>query len=143
MRFMTLDLVPILLLFMTVDGSAFAAARESNEDCPVTFTAPASSGPFDPTAYEQFIVGGSLTEPVVLERTNPKLPKFDSAVFLAPLIFEVFIASTGEVDAVYIARGKDSPYAAHFAGSLFHWRFQPGTRNGQPVPTRYVMTVRF
>ena len=94
--------------------------------------------------YQRVVVGSEhFTSPEKISGPNPDFSHVKDPVKLSAVVMEVFISAEGRVDGVFVLRGEESELTLPAAQAVFGWTFDPATLDGQPVPCRYILTVRF
>ena len=86
---------------------------------------------------------GKVEPPKKISGPNPDFSDITEPVSLAAIVAEVFIGADGEVDGVLIVQGTEAKLTRPAVKAIFDWVFEPATADGEPVPCRYIMTVRF
>jgi hypothetical protein len=116
-------------------ASGLVGQEEDHDPCGTSF--PVSN-------YVQVVVGSeNFTPPEKISGANPDFSHVKGPVKLSAIVMEVFISAEGVVDGVLILRGEESELTRPAAQEVFGWTFEPATLDGQPVPCRYILTVRF
>jgi len=99
------------------------------------------SGPVEPTIYGPQSL--NVTPPTILAR---RLPEWHPNFFELNRTFsgdlELVIGEDGRVISALLLSSVHPRYDEPLLESTKGWTFKPATRNGVPVPYRYVMTVQ-
>lgn len=111
-------------------GGHVARTRSStNTAVPVAFIPPAP-----------IRTSNDVTAPIIIKRVDPPLPSRMKVA--GPLILEMVISKSGRARDVKVLRDGTSPrLGPAYANALLQWRFQPGTRRGQPVDVVFNLSV--
>jgi periplasmic protein TonB len=59
------------------------------------------------------------------------------------VIVEAIIDKEGNVDKVHVIKGLGMGLSEAAAEAVKHWKFKPGTLNGEPVDVIFNLTVNF
>jgi hypothetical protein len=113
--------------------SITALARDPDRPCGTVF----------PVSDYLMVREGGMEPPQKISGPNPDFSGITEPVNLGAIVLEVFIGADGEVDGVLIVRGTEPKLTRPAVKAMFDWVFEPATVNGEPVPCRYIMTVRF
>jgi protein TonB len=85
-----------------------------------------------------------LTAPVALSKVDPAYPPdvlrdhVEGTVTLYAII-----RTDGSVDDVRVLNSLDSRLDENAVRALLHWRFRPGSKNGEPVAVEAVVQIPF
>jgi len=87
---------------------------------------------------------GTLNAPGPIHKVDPKYPStlMDAHVEGEVILYAV-IRKNGTVDSVQLVRGVDSRLDANAMAALSEWRFEPATRDGQPVDLEAIVHIPF
>ncbi len=89
-------------------------------------------------------VGGDVSAPVVISRTQPAYPaSARHARVEGQVKLEAVIRRDGTVGDVRVIQGLRMGCTEAAIEALKHWRFKPGERNGIPVDVYFELTVDF
>ena len=80
-----------------------------------------------------------VTPPTLVSPRVPTVPASGAAASAAPEV-EVVVAASGEVESVKLVAGQTTALSGMQISAVKAWRFEPATRDGQPV--RYRLRVR-
>ena len=128
-------LLAIVLFSFLFAGSGVLAQDQESEPCDTLF--PISD-------YVTVVVGSeNFTLPKKISGPNPDFSLVKGPVKLSVIIMEVFISAKGVVDGVLILRPDEPELTRPAAQAIFGWIFEPALLDGEPVPCRYILTVRF
>jgi TonB family protein len=129
------------LLFSTIFAllvllSAGAAAQASPPVC----AAMCDSGP-GPIIYR---VGGDVSQPTVLRRVEPEYPEEARAASISGgVAICVEVRPDGIAHNIRVTRGLASVLNQSAIDAIRQWRFQPATKNGQPVTVEANIELTF
>jgi len=93
---------------------------------------------------DTYRVGGEVKAPIVISRVEPLYPEEARRARISGIVIvEALIDKTGAVRQVQVL--KPLPYGLDQAAvdAVNQWRFQPGTKDGQPVNVIFNLTVNF
>ncbi len=89
-------------------------------------------------------VGGDVKAPTVTSRVEPKYTETArKARLTGVVIVEAIIDRNGNVDRVKVVKGLPMGLSEEAERAVRHWKFRPGTMNGQPVDVIFNLTVNF
>lgn len=89
-------------------------------------------------------VGGDVKAPVVIERVQPTYPNdYRMARVSGLVIVEVAVTATGAIENVAILKSLGPEMDLSARRAVRQWKFQPATRNGEPVPALVNVTINF
>ncbi len=87
---------------------------------------------------------GEISAPVALRKVDPKYPQ---AMVLEHVEGEVIlygvIRHDGTVDSIQLVRGFDEQLDAYAIEAFAQWKFQPATKDGQPVDLEAIVHIPF
>ena len=87
-------------------------------------------------------VGGDVTSPRVKKRVEPVLPPEPATPYrLGNLLIEGVVDESGKLREIKVLNQPASKRTAAYVAALEAWEFEPGTRNGEPVPVVFNLTV--
>jgi protein TonB len=87
---------------------------------------------------------GSLTEPALLYKTEPEYSEeARKAKIQGSVMMRVEIDARGLVKNIAVSQGLGLGLDERAIDAVSKWKFRPGTRNGQPVPTIALIQVTF
>ena len=112
--------------------------------CAATAPPPVSDPAIPPPAgFEHiplFEKGEGMEPPKVLERVEPRASReLRQSVMKASATVELVIDETGKVAAAWYVDGHRE-WAKALLAAVRQWRFQPATRDGQPIAVRSRIT---
>ncbi|MGB8493816.1 MAG: TonB family protein [Candidatus Acidiferrum sp.] len=87
---------------------------------------------------------GEVNAPVALRKVDPKYPQslVDDHVEGEVILYGV-IRQDGTVDSIQLVRGIDPQLDAYAIEAFAQWKFQPATREGQPVDLEAIVYIPF
>jgi len=87
---------------------------------------------------------GALAAPVPVHKVDPKYPAtlMDARVEGEVVLYGV-IRQNGTVDSIQLVRGVDSRLDANAMSAFGQWKFEPATREGQPVDLEAIIHIPF
>ena len=87
---------------------------------------------------------GEVSAPVALRKVDPKYPQtlVDDHVEGEVILYGV-IRQDGTVDSIQLVRGIDPQLDAYAIEAFAQWKFQPATREGQPVDLEAIVYIPF
>lgn len=89
-------------------------------------------------------VGGDVLPPVKIHFPQPRYTEEARRARLeGVVVLETVIDVEGKVDNVRILKGLGHGLSEAAVEGVRNWRFKPATRNGEPVPVRFILTVTF
>ena len=90
------------------------------------------------------MVGGPVSEP---QKADGPVPAYPAAARRAGIqgvvVLELVITEDGQVADLKELRGLPLGLTEAVLDAVRQWRFSPGTLDGQPVVTRYLLSMRF
>ena len=95
-------------------------------------------------AEKIYKIGPGITAPKVLERSDPEYTGKARAARIEGVIKLKLVVGTDErAHDIKITKSLDPGLDANAIASIKTWRFQPGTKNGKPVPVQANIEVHF
>ncbi|HEV7507077.1 MAG TPA: TonB family protein [Thermoanaerobaculia bacterium] len=89
-------------------------------------------------------VGGEITRPEIISSTRPIYTELARrARVMGTVIVEAVIDEHGDVTDAKVLKGLPMGLDQAAVNAIKAWKFRPATREGQPVPVYYVLTVNF
>jgi TonB family protein len=87
---------------------------------------------------------GNVNAPVPVLKVDPKYPQtlIEEHVEGEVILYGV-IRPDGTVDSIQLVRGIDEQLDANSIAAFSQWKFEPGTREGQPVPLEAIVHIPF
>jgi protein TonB len=126
----------------TVETSAESTAGAATGE-PEPATAPVAAE--TPAATEPATPVEDVDEPIVLSRVEPEVPpKALKQRKRATVVLKVLVNERGGIARVLVERGiPGSELEAAAISAVLRWKFQPATRNGEPIRAWTKATFRF
>ena len=89
-------------------------------------------------------VNGTVNAPGPVHKVDPKYPStlMDARIEGEVILYGV-IRKNGSVDSVQLVRGVDSRLDANAMAAFSEWKFEPATRDGQPVDLEAIVHIPF
>ena len=131
--FVTIQLILVVTALAVSLTTNPALARDTEKPSDTVF----------PVSDYLMVREGEMEPPQKISGSNPDFSGITEPVNLGAIVLEVFIGADGEVDGVLVVRGTEPKLTRQAVKAMFDWVFEPATVNGEPVPCRYIMTVRF
>ncbi len=95
-------------------------------------------------AEKIYKVGPGIVPPKLLEKTEPKYTEKARAAKLEGTVALVMVVGIDQrAHDIKVTKPLDPGLDASAVASIKTWRFQPGSKNGKPVPVRAVIEVNF
>jgi TonB family protein len=95
-------------------------------------------------AEKVYKVGPGIVPPKVLEKTEPIYTDQARSAKLEGTVALVMVVGTDQrAHDIKVTKSLDPGLDASAVASIKAWRFQPGSKNGKPVPVRAVIEVNF
>lgn len=95
-------------------------------------------------AEKIYKVGPGIVPPKVLEKSEPQYTEEARAAKLEGTVALTIVVGTDQrAHDIKITKSLDSGLDASAINSIKTWRFQPGTKNGKPVPVQAHIQVNF
>lgn len=89
-------------------------------------------------------IGGRVTLPTLIYKVEPKYSKETrDAKIQGAVILRLIVSSTGVPQDIHVLRALAPDLDRNAVQAVAQWRFQPATRNGQPVFVRATVEVNF
>lgn len=89
-------------------------------------------------------VGGEVSAPTVIENPDPSYSaRAREARLQGQLVLSVVVDRDGKVAGASIVKPLGLGLDAKALETVRGWQFQPGTRNGTPVPVRVIVEISF
>lgn len=93
---------------------------------------------------ETFHAGGDVVAPVAIQAPTPEYTEVARrARIQGVVILEVEVDARGRVTSTRVLKGLPMGLDEASVKAVADWRFQPGTRRGEPVPVVMTLTIRF
>jgi len=93
-----------------------------------------------PAREEPLHVGGEITEPVEIVRTEPDCRLLEGAA--RPIVVELIVTKEGAVEGARVLTKAPADAKAAILESVRGWRFRPSTFNGRAVPVYFTVALR-
>ena len=91
-----------------------------------------------------YVVGGKVTAPIPQFKPEPPYSqKARIAKYSGTVVLMLVVDAHGDVGDVRVVRPLSFGLSEQAIRTVRTWRFQPGTRDGMPVPIRVVVEVKF
>src|SRR6266849_323384 len=84
-------------------------------------------------------IGGDVKAPIVISRAEPQIPT--NSHCRGHIVLKSVIDAHGNPSQIQDLTLQPDVFTHAFANALQHWKFQPATLNGKPVPVEYIVTV--
>ncbi len=95
-------------------------------------------------AEKIYKIGPGIVPPKVLEKTEPNYTDQARSAKLEGTVALVMVVGTDQrAHDIKVTKSLDPGLDASAVASIKAWRFQPGSKNGKPVPVRAVIEVNF
>lgn len=95
-------------------------------------------------AEKIYKIGPGIVPPKLLEKTEPKYTEKARAAKLEGTVALVMVVGIDQrAHDIKVTKPLDPGLDASAVASIKTWRFQPGSKNGKPVPVRAVIEVNF
>lgn len=89
-------------------------------------------------------VGGDVKAPIAINRSKPNYTDpARKGHITGVVVIEAVVNKQGEVEQAKILKGLPLGLSEQAMDAVKHWRFRPGTLNGQPVDVIFTLTVNF
>src|SRR5258707_6677320 len=87
---------------------------------------------------------GNVAAPVPMHKVDPKYPStmVDERIEGEVILYGV-IRQNGTVDSIQLVRGIDERLNANAMDAFKEWKFEPATREGQPVDLEAIVHIPF
>ena len=93
---------------------------------------------------EPYRVGGDVTAPSILSRTDPQYDEDARAERIqGSVLISVVVGADGIPHDLSVARSLDPRLDRKAIEAVLQWHFAPGTRQGEPVAVRATIEVNF
>jgi TonB family protein len=107
----------------------------------------ASAAPDDKSAAPKEVIyqpGGDVKSPKLIHYVEPAFSSSSKEAFVEGVVRISTVVKLDGVPAdVHVLKGLNSEEDQKAADAVGKWRFQPGTKNGQPVNVRVTVEVEF
>lgn len=141
-RAFAVNVVVFTLLLGT--GRALTAADEKDSQ---TDNSKDSSGKKDekvPTEGPVYEPGGDVTRPKLVHYVEPAPSNLSKERFVDGTVrLSAVVTAEGKTSDLRILRGLNGSQDRTAMDAVAQWRFEPGTKNGQPVNVRVTVEVEF
>ncbi len=92
----------------------------------------------------RFVVNGPVTEPVKIDGQDAIYPDAAKRAHIqGVVVLEAVIGPDGNVENLTTLRGLPLGLTEAAVQAVRRWRYEPATMGGEPVPVKYIITVRF
>lgn len=93
---------------------------------------------------EPFTIGPDVTAPTVVKRVEPQYTQDARKLrYAGTLVVEAVIETDGSLKVVRVIQALDHGLTEAGVEALEQWKFNPGMRNGEPVPVSLNIEVNF
>jgi protein TonB len=87
---------------------------------------------------------GDVSAPVPLRKVDPKYPQTLAEDHVeGEVILYGVIRPDGSVDSIQLVRGVDDQLDANAVQAFSQWKFEPATKEGQPVALEAIVYIPF
>jgi TonB family protein len=129
---------PILVVATLTLGTLMAFAAPVQQTTPQTPQSPV----VDPDTPRK--VRGDVTQPILTKSAKPKYPPYDLAKSMTgTVVVGLVVDRKGHPTNLQIIHSAGDDLDKCALKAVSHYRFQPATENGQPVPVQFSVTVNF
>jgi len=91
-----------------------------------------------------FIIGGGVTAPVLLMQVLPEYSEEARKVrYQGTVVLDTIVLADGSVRVIRVARSIGFGLDEKAIEAVLKWKFQPGRKNGNPVPVALNVQVNF
>jgi len=95
-------------------------------------------------AEKIYRVGPGIIAPKILEKTDPQYTdEARNAKLEGKVILTMVVGTDQRAHDIKVSKSLDPGLDANAISSIKTWRFQPGTKNGKPVPVRANVEINF
>jgi TonB family protein len=95
-------------------------------------------------AQEPYHVGGDVKAPSVAQKVDPDYTEAArKAKISGPVLLSLTVGVDGMAHDISVVRGLDSGLDLKAVEAVQKWHFNPGTRNGEPVPVLATIEINF
>ena len=91
-------------------------------------------------AQDPYKVGGDVKAPKLLYKVEPAFPEGAPE---GTVVVKTVISDKGEVSEATVVREPDPSLGKAAIDAVRQWRFEPGTKQGKPVPVQATIEVNF
>jgi len=135
MRFSPTALAVSLLLF-TVAAAAQNATTPSDSSSTISVDDPAFAG-FLP-------VTNGMKPPKATSAPDPKYPNLPAdAESHGTVVLLIGVNTKGHVEAVRVLRSDEPAFEPSAVATVKKWKFKPAQKDGQPVPVKITVEMKF
>lgn len=95
-------------------------------------------------AEKIYKIGPGIVPPKILEKSEPQYTEEARAAKIqGPVLLSIVVGVDQAVHDIRVIQPLDPGLDANAVASIRTWRFQPGTKNGEPVAVRAMVQVNF
>jgi TonB family protein len=95
-------------------------------------------------AEKTYKVGPGIVPPKVLEKGEPQYTEAArNSKIEGPVVLTLVIGTDQRAHDIKVVKSLDAGLDSNAVASIKTWRFQPGNKNGKPVPVRATVEVNF
>jgi TonB family protein len=88
--------------------------------------------------------GGEVKSPKLIHYVEPAFSSSSKEAFVEGVVrISTVVKSDGVPSDIHVSKGLNSEEDQKAVDAVGKWRFQPGTKNGQPVNVRVTVEVEF
>jgi TonB family protein len=97
-----------------------------------------------PEATRVYKPGAGVSAPVVVKEVRPQYtPEAEEAKIQGVVTLECVVNTDGSIGDVQVTRSLDAGLDQEAIKAVKQWRFEPGTKDGRPVPVRVALEMTF
>jgi TonB family protein len=94
--------------------------------------------------HQVYKIGGDVSAPRLIYKVEPQYTdEAQHAKISGTVLLSIVIDSSGNPGDIQVVRGLDPGLDKNAIAALSQWRFDPATRNNQPVPVQAQIQVNF
>ncbi len=102
------------------------------------------SFPLQSSTGKVYRVGGGVTPPKVLQKTDPAYTDAASKAKIQGTVrLDLEISPEGFAQNIHVVQGLDPGLDENAVFAVRQWRFQPGLKDGEPVTVAAIIEVNF
>jgi TonB family protein len=89
-------------------------------------------------------MGDGVTQPKIIHKVEPEYTQdAKDAAIEGAVVLKVEITPAGNAENIVVTKSLDPGLDANAVTAVSNWRFQPGTKDGEPVTVAAVIEVNF
>lgn len=124
---------PVIVLF----SGLLAAAG-------VVVPATADHTPPRDAQYQVYKIGGDVSAPRLIYKVEPEYTEeAKQAKISGTVLLSVVVDAAGAPGNIQVVKGLDPGLDKNAIAALTQWRFEPATRNNQPVPVQAQIQINY